>query len=198
MKPTLFLGLGLLMANFLAPVASQAGPTGQMGGILNSLTLPGYDFQLMEISGQPVQLRMDAKVIGTAKAGSPLGFTASFSLANQTTVPRSFEFAAPYYANLRVGFRVLDADDNIVWQSYQILVDIPPLDQPVTLTLGKNATWNYSVFVPVYQQGAAVLGPGTYRLEAEILGSPAYSARSEFTVGVLAGGPLIPLTLREN
>jgi len=203
MKPNLLLSLCLLAITTLAPVASPAGPAAHQSGIVNSLTMPGYDFQLVEISGQPVQLRMDTKILGTTKPGNPsnggtLGFNASFSLANLTPVPRNFQFAAPYYASLRVGFRVLDVNDNVVWQSYQILVDIPPLTQPVTLTLDKNAAWNYPVFVPIYQQGAVVLGPGTYRLEAEILGSPAYSTRSEFTVGVLVVGPLIPPTPLPN
>ncbi len=215
MKTPLIPVLLWLTAAALAPLSSQAQPfispnppnsgayiptTTRVPGIVNSLTLPGYDFELMEISGQPVLLRMDGQTIGTAKSGNAgsLGFTAEFALANQTTVPRTFQFAANYYANLRVGFRVLDANDNIVWQSYQILVDIPPFAPPVTVTLGKNATWNYRVFVPIYQQGAFVLGPGTYRLEAEVLGSPAYSVRSEFTVGVLVGGPIIKPTLLPN
>ena len=141
MKTPLIPVLFWLAATTLVPLAGPAQPinfpgapsssayiptTTHVTGIVNSLTLPGYDFQLVEISGQPVLLKMDDKIIGTTKAGNAgsLGFTAQFALANQTTVPRSFQFAVNYYANLRVGFRVLDANDNVVWQSYQILVDI--------------------------------------------------------------------------
>ena len=103
-------------------------------------------------------------------------------------------FAADYYANIRVGFRVLDSDDNVVWQSYQLLVDIPPGTPPATLILAKHSFWKNQVFVPLYGPDAAVIGPGDYTLEAEILGSPMYSARSPFTVGIIVGGPIIPAT----
>ncbi len=168
------------------------------GKLTSSLTLPGYDFELVEISGQPVQLTVDsAPVVAplasafTSTNTNILGFVASFKLDNATAVNRTFGFAAAYYANLRVGFRVLDSNDNVVWQSYQLLVDIPPGQPAVALTLGKKSAWVNQVFVPVYSQGQAVLQPGDYTLEAEVLGSPAYSARSAFTVGTIVGGPII-------
>jgi hypothetical protein len=169
------------------------------GGLVNSLTLPGYDFKLIEISGQPVKLTVDAAPVvvpltRTVAGTNVLGFVATFTLNNQTGVDRTFDFAAAYYASLRVGFRVLDSNDNVVWQCYQLLVDIPPLTPTVALTLGKNSAWQNQVFVPLYNQGQTVIGPGDYTLEAEVLGSPAYSARSAFTVGVLVGGPIIPPT----
>jgi len=179
----------------------KAKPTNApAGGIVNSLTLPGYDFKLVEISGQPVQLTADAAPMilplaatatATATGTNTLGLVATFKLENKTGVDRSFDFAAAYYANLRVGFRVLDSNDNVVWQSYQLLVDIPPGQPAVELTLGKKSAWVNQVFVPIYNQGQTVIGPGDYTLEAEILGAPAYSARSAFTVGVLVGGPII-------
>jgi|GEM_PF-6979744 len=168
-------------------------------GIINSLTLPGYDFKLIEISGQPVQLTVDAAPVilpmaATVTNTKTLGFIASFKLDNRTSVDRKFDFAAAYYANLRVGFRVLDSNDNVVWQSYQLLVDIPPYQPAVPLKLGKKSAWVDQVMVPIYSQGQTVLGPGNYTLEAEVLGAPAYSARAAFTVDVLVGGPILPPT----
>lgn len=180
--------------------------------IINSLTLPGYDFSVIEFSGQSAELLVDPTepIIVPLNSGNPLGifpgqnlqenlgvitntlgFTATFTLANNTAVDRTFSFAADYYASLRVGFRVLDENDNVIWQSYQLLVDIPPGAPTTELTLAKGDTWTNKVFVPILSQGVPVIGAGTYTLEAEILGAPAFSVRSSFEVGYTVGGPII-------
>ena len=182
------------------------------GQIVNSLTLPGYDFNVIEISGQPAWLVVDSQYpiivpltdsnpqgafpgqgagVNYSTVSNALGFNVTFTLANKTAVDRTFVFAADYYANLRVGFRVLDDNDNVIWQSYQLLVDIPPLAQPVDLTLAAGTTWTQTAFVPILNQGNSVIGPGTYTVEAEVLGSPAFSARSSFEVSYTVGGPII-------
>lgn len=48
--------------------------------------------------------------------------------------------------------------------------------------------------MPLYDSGQTIIRPEDYTFEAEILGSPEYSVRSAFTVGVLVGGPIIPPT----
>ncbi len=40
-------------------------------------------------------------------------------------------------------------------------------------------------------QALAVLKPGNYTLQADVLGSPGYSASAPFTVSVIVGGPII-------
>lgn len=179
-----------------------SSPPTAAGQIVSSLAMPGYAFKLVEISGQPVKLIVDSStgIVPLANTANPvlktnaLGFLATFTLDNKTGVNRMFDFPADYYANIRVGFRVLDSDDNVVWQSYQLLVDIPPLTPPTTLTLARRSFWKNQVFVPIYNLNTTVIGPGNYTLEAEILGSPAYSSRVPFTVSVLVGGPIIPPT----
>ena len=176
--------------------AAGKTPTASLG-IINSLTLPGYAFELMLGFNQGPRLSVDSApgmvLVPQSSANSnAVGFTASFNLANATATDRTFTFPAPYYASLRVGFRVLDSNDNVVWQSYQLLVDIPPQLPPATLTLPHQSSWSNQVFVPVYKNNQVVLGPGNYTLEAEVLGTPAYSVRSAFTVGIIVVDPVLP------
>jgi hypothetical protein len=146
--------------------------------------------QLVVDSLSPIIVPLTATTSSVANSKA-LGFTTTFVLDNKTDADRNIQFAADYYANLRVGFRVLDSNDNVVWQSYQLLVDIPPLTPPTNLILAKHSGWKNQVFVPLYSQGTNVIGPGNYILEAEVLGSPAYSSRTPFTVSVLVSGPLV-------
>jgi hypothetical protein len=166
--------------------------------------MPGYDFQLVQIAGQPVRVVIDSQqpvvvplASATANTAAVLpkgpGFWASFAVANNSLFPRVFEFVDQYYANLQIVFRVFDSNDTVVWQSYQTQVDIPPLAQKVHLTLGRQSMWRKSVFVPLYHSDLSLLNPGQYTLEAQVIGTPGYAASAPFQVSTLVGGPIIPI-----
>lgn len=172
--------------------------------VVTSLGMPGYDFQLVEISGQPVRV-VDAQqpiavplASTAAKVPTPVpkgpGFWASFEVANNSLFPRVFEFVDQYYANLQIVFMVIDSNDTVVWQSYQTQVDIPPLAPKVHLTLAARQTWQKTVFVPLQRADLSLLAPGQYTLEAQVIGTPGYAASAPFQVSTLVGGPIVPIT----
>ncbi len=170
--------------------------------VVTSLGMPGYHFELVAISGQPVKVVIDpqqpivlplATVANAPTAVAPAGpgFLASFDLANNSPINRVFEFVDQYYANIKIAFTVFDHNGDAIWQSYQVQVDIPPLAPKAHLTLGKYSRWHKSVFVPLHHADGSLLKPGRYTLQAEVIGTPEYKASAQFRVTTLVGGPII-------
>jgi hypothetical protein len=126
-------------------------------------------------------------------ATTPIGFTTSFAVTNNSAFPRKFQFVDQYYAHLQIVFRVFDSNDNEVWQSYQTEVDISPLAPKVTLSLAPHSSWRKEVFVPLQHPDHSLFAPGQYTLQAEVIGSPGYAASAPFEVSTLVGGPIVPI-----
>ena len=119
----------------------------------------------------------------------PPGFSATFTLANNTAAPHMFTFPWQYWATNKIVFTVYDTNDAALWTSVQIPVDPPPLAPPVEIILNSHAKWSQTVFVPLNPY-SALLPDGIYRLEATISGTPLFSADASFQVKNLQAGPI--------
>ncbi len=171
--------------------------------MVTSLGIEGYDFNLVEIPGQPVRLVVDPKepiivplarnpknvLAGPIQPG--LGFHATFDLENHTSVDRKFEFVDQYYADIKIIFTIFNSKEQVVWQSYQTEVDIPPLAKKVHLTLAASDNWHKTVFIPLEHADHSLLADGEYTLQAEVIGNPGYMASAPFRVTTIIGGPII-------
>jgi hypothetical protein len=190
----------------LAGVAQAGGaktkPAPRLSALQVSLATTGYQFDVVHYYSftniivdptNPIALPLAATTIPQeplVPIVTPLGFGANFILKNNTSAPLTVVFPWAYWAANKIVFTVYDANDAVVWTSAPIPVDVPPLAQPVSLTLGAGQSWSQTVFVPLVLAGGA-LPDGNYRLEATVTGTPAFSANAAFAVQNLYAGPVI-------
>jgi len=170
--------------------------------VVTTLGMPGYDFKVLVLSGKPTEVYVDPQypimvpLLTTlpppkTPVAKKLGFWASFEVVNNSAFKRDFHFVDAYYANLKIVFSMLNDKGVVVWQSYKTEVDIPPLAKKINLALPPHDKWSKRVFVPLVQADQSPLKPGSYTLQAEVIGTPGYEASAPFTVSTLSGGPIV-------
>ena len=171
-----------------------------------SLATPGYEFDLITSGSGFTQVLVDptgpvvVPLVKTASLGKliapePLvpispGFLATFSLANNSAANRVFTFPFQYWADNKIVFSIFDGNNALLWQSVPLPVDIPPLAQPVNLTLNTKSSWVKTAFIPL-DPGSTLLPDGQYVLQATLSGTPEFSASAAFEVKNIQAGPIV-------
>ena len=200
--------IAIVLASLIVGAYGQTSnpPIGNLphGSIQVSLTTSGYHFDIIHYNNftnvlvdpvGPVILPLSTAA-GQISEPSPLGsispiplaFEATFTLKNDIA-PHMFSFPWAYWVTNKIVFTVYDTNNDVVWTSTVIPVDLPPILHLVTATLGSNQAWSKSVLVPLEVKGIP-LWNGVYRLEATITGSPLFSVNSSFEVQNLTAGPI--------
>jgi hypothetical protein len=171
-----------------------------------SLATPGYEFDVITYFTGAVQVIVDptspvfvpfVKTVASTNiiVPEPLvppapGFLATFNLVNNTTINRVFTFPIQYWADNKIVLSIYDSTDTLIWQSVPLPVDIPPLAQPVNLTLKAKSNWSATVFIPLKPDNI-LLADGQYVLQATLSGTPEFSASASFEVKNIKVGPIV-------
>jgi len=162
------------------PTSAEAqlgfGPRGYGGGGLAiSLTAAGYQFVL------PPPSPITATSIGNGGIIIPTraSFAASVLLSNRSNSDINFTFPDPASAATHFTFRVLNADEDVVWQSDGDVISPAVI---TNATLGKRRTWRRTVQVPLKTDDTTWLAAGRYTLQAFVSGTPSASASVFFEV----------------
>jgi hypothetical protein len=191
----------ILAASSFADAASPIQiPVPTSAGVTISLSTSGYRFN----NSWPIISGSGPNIYASTAAQNLLmifpGFNASVGLVNYTGSDIDFTFPTAANAAQHFVFRMLDANENVVWQSNAETVSAQVITHAI---LAAHSAWRQQLFVPLLVNGER-LAPGQYVLEARIAGSPEFTATSTFEItqtstselrsgirGTVVRGPLI-------
>jgi hypothetical protein len=166
-----FVVIGLAFAGLSAsaggPIKIKPIPSFGGGGLSVSLTTGGYRFA-EAINGPVIQ-------IFPPIPGGATSFAASVAVCNRSRLPITFNFND---AGPRWTFRILDSDDQEVWQSDSDIVSAQVITEDV---LGPGKTWKRTERIPLIVDESP-LAPGIYTLQAFLNADKSVSATSVFEI----------------
>jgi hypothetical protein len=163
----------------LAPAHGQVrlGPRiSSGGGLAISLTTSGIRFV---VPSPAADENAPAPGTGGISINARTSFAACVTLSNRSNSDIKFTFPSPAAAANHFTFRILNADDDVIWESDAGVISPTVMTDA---TLGKRHTWRRTIQVPLKTNATTWLPAGHYTLQAFVSGTPSASANVFFDV----------------
>ncbi|HEX5175744.1 MAG TPA: hypothetical protein VFV83_01880 [Chthoniobacteraceae bacterium] len=154
----------------------RLGPRSLSGsGLAISLTTNGIKF----VVPSPAAADAPAPRTGGISISPRTSFAACVTLSNRSNSDIEFTFPSPAAAATHFTFRILNTDDDVIWESDGGVISPTVMTDA---TLGKRRTWRRTIQVPLKTDATTWLPAGHYTLQAFVSGTPGASANVFFDV----------------